>query len=90
MPRLPVSRDDVLAAAERIPSAAFTGQPTFTSRTLGEHVWLKAELFQKTGSFKARGVLNKLASLSPEEKAAWRDRDLGRESRSGARWGAAA
>jgi threonine dehydratase len=36
---------------------------------LGDQVWLKAELFQKTGSFKARGVLNKLASLSPEEKA---------------------
>jgi threonine dehydratase len=29
---------------------------------------LKAELFQKTGSFKPRGMLAKLASLSPEEK----------------------
>src|ERR1051326_4274512 len=40
---------------------------------LGEHIgaraFLKAELFQRTGSFKPRGVLNKLASLSPEEKA---------------------
>ncbi len=43
--------------------------PTFTSRTLGEGIVLKAELFQKTGSFKVRGVLNKLASLSAEEKA---------------------
>jgi len=43
--------------------------PTFTSRTLGDGVVLKAELFQKTGSFKVRGVLNKLASLTPEEKA---------------------
>ena len=32
-------------------------------------VYLKAELFQRTGSFKPRGVLNKLASLSKEEKA---------------------
>jgi threonine dehydratase len=32
-------------------------------------VHLKAELFQRTGSFKPRGVLNKLASLSPDEKA---------------------
>jgi len=32
-------------------------------------VLLKAELLQRTGSFKPRGVLNKLASLSPEEKA---------------------
>lgn len=31
--------------------------------------FLKAELFQKTGSFKPRGVLTKLASLSAEEKA---------------------
>jgi threonine dehydratase len=30
---------------------------------------LKAELFQRTGSFKPRGVLNKLASLSSDEKA---------------------
>jgi threonine dehydratase len=32
-------------------------------------VFLKAELFQRTGSFKPRGVLTKLASLSGEEKA---------------------
>jgi threonine dehydratase len=65
---MPVTRDDVLAAAERIRGRVHR-TPTFTSRSLGEQVWLKAELFQKTGSFKARGVLNKLASLSTEEKA---------------------
>jgi len=47
--------------------------PTLTSasleRELGVPVYLKAELFQRTGSFKPRGVLNKLASLSEEEKA---------------------
>lgn len=67
-----VTRDDVLAAAERIRGRVHR-TPTFSSRTLshstGEPAWLKAELFQKTGSFKARGVLNKLLSLSPEEKA---------------------
>jgi threonine dehydratase len=42
--------------------------PLFSSATLGERVYLKAELFQRTGSFKPRGVLTKLASLSPEEK----------------------
>ena len=31
-------------------------------------MFLKAELFQKTGSFKPRGMLNKIASLSEEEK----------------------
>ena len=65
---MPVTRDDVLAAAERIRGRVHR-TPTFTSRTLGEQVWLKAELFQKTGSFKARGVLNKLASLTADEKA---------------------
>jgi threonine dehydratase len=65
---MPVTRDDVLAAAERIRGRVHR-TPTFTSRTLGERVWLKAELFQRTGSFKPRGVLNKLASLSAEERA---------------------
>jgi threonine dehydratase len=40
--------------------------PTFSSATLGAH--LKAELFQKTGSFKARGALNRVAMLTPEER----------------------
>jgi threonine dehydratase len=40
--------------------------PTFASAALG--VWLKAELFQRTGSFKARGALNRLAALTPEER----------------------
>ncbi len=43
--------------------------PTLSCRTLGPGVHLKAELFQKTGSFKPRGMLNKLASLSDEERA---------------------
>jgi threonine dehydratase len=46
--------------------------PTFTSATLSERtgaeVWLKAELFQRTGSFKPRGVLTNLAALTPEER----------------------
>ena len=63
-----VTRDDVLAAAERIHGRVHR-TPTFTSATLGPGVRLKAELLQKTGSFKVRGVLNKLASLTPEEKA---------------------
>src|SRR5918994_4541651 len=61
------TRDDVLQAAERIRGRVHR-TPTFSSRTLGERTFLKAELFQKTGSFKARGVLNKLASLTAEER----------------------
>ncbi len=62
-----VSRGDVVRAAETIRGRVHR-TPTFSASSLGEVV-LKAELFQKTGSFKVRGVLNKLASLSPEEKA---------------------
>jgi threonine dehydratase len=47
--------------------------PMLTSRTLGERLgaetYLKAELFQKTGSFKARGALNNIALLSDDERA---------------------
>jgi threonine dehydratase len=39
------------------------------ARSFGGRAFLKAELFQKTGSFKPRGMLAKLASLSSEEKA---------------------
>jgi threonine dehydratase len=63
--------DDVRAAREAIAGRVHR-TPTFSSRRLGEltgaRVFLKAELFQKTGSFKPRGVLNKLSRLSEEEK----------------------
>jgi len=68
----PVTRQDVLAARETIAGRVHR-TPTLTSalleRELGVPVYLKAELFQRTGSFKPRGVLNKLASLSADEKA---------------------
>lgn len=38
------------------------------SKYLGTNVWVKLELFQKTGSFKVRGAFNKLLSLSAEER----------------------
>ena len=67
-----ISLDDVLAAREAIAGRVYR-TPTFPSRTLGERIgaraFLKAELFQKTGSFKPRGVLARLASLGSEERA---------------------
>ena len=70
MPPL-VSLDDVLAARGRI-AGRLHRTPMLGSRTLSERagveVAFKAELFQRTGSFKPRGVLNKLATLSDEEK----------------------
>jgi threo-3-hydroxy-L-aspartate ammonia-lyase len=63
--------EDVLAARETI-GGRLHRTPVFTSATLSEltgaRVYLKAELLQRTGSFKPRGVLNSLASLSPEER----------------------
>jgi threonine dehydratase len=67
-----VTLDDVYAARERIDGrlhrTPLLGSATL-SRQVDADVRFKAELFQRTGSFKPRGVLNKLATLTPEEKA---------------------
>ena len=64
---------DVRAARDRIAGVVHR-TPTLRSTSLGEmlggiELHLKAELFQRTGSFKPRGVANKLISISDEEKA---------------------
>ncbi|MGB7257075.1 MAG: threonine/serine dehydratase [Pseudolabrys sp.] len=41
----------------------------YLSKLTGHEVHLKAELFQKTGSFKPRGMLAKLLTLSPQDRA---------------------
>ena len=61
-----VERDDVLRARETI-GRYLVRTPMLSSRTLGAR--LKCELFQRTGSFKSRGAVNKLASLTAEERA---------------------
>ena len=64
--------DDVYEARKRI-AGRLHRTPMLSSRTLSERVGatvhFKAELLQRTGSFKPRGVLNKLATLSDDEKA---------------------
>lgn len=60
-----VSLDDV-ERARTVLAGRVHRTPAFSSSALG--VSLKAELFQKTGSFKARGALNRLAALTPEER----------------------
>jgi len=66
-----ISLDDVYAARERIGDrlhrTPLLGSATL-SEQIGADVRFKAELFQRTGSFKPRGVLNKLATLDEEEK----------------------
>jgi len=69
--KLQVTLADVRAAAARI-AGAVERTPFVRSRTLsqltGAEVWLKFENLQFTASFKERGALNKLLSLSAEER----------------------
>ena len=67
-----ITFEDVEAAARNIgPSVIRT--PFLLSQTLsdvtGAEIWLKFENLQFTASFKERGALNKLMTLSPEEAA---------------------
>jgi threonine dehydratase len=68
---LPLTRDEFEAAYRRVaPHVHHT--PLLTSRMLsartGLEVRLKAEMFQRTGSYKIRGPLNKIPLLSEEER----------------------
>ena len=63
---------DIRAARERLAGVART-TPVYRSETLsrlaGRTVWLKAENLQRTGSFKVRGAVNRIAALSSDERA---------------------
>jgi threonine dehydratase len=62
---------EIEAARERIAGHARAtpvyGSETLTRR-LGREVWLKAENLQRTGAFKVRGAVNKLSTLSEDER----------------------
>ncbi len=64
---------DVLEARQRLLGIA-EQTPIYLSETFsrrcGREVRLKAENLQRTGSFKIRGAVNKLSTLSAEERAA--------------------
>jgi threonine dehydratase len=66
-----VTIDDVERAARTIAGRVHR-TPLLRSATLSEQlhadVRFKAELFQRTGSFKVRGALNRLSQLTDEEK----------------------
>lgn len=63
---------DILAASRRLAGRVHR-TPLMTATLLGARcgveLRLKCENFQKTGSFKARGALNKVLSLTREERA---------------------
>src|SRR5436189_2859740 len=67
---IPSTRDFEAARAKMVPHVHHT--PLLTSHTLsaktGFDVRLKAELFQRTGSYKIRGPLNKFTFLTDEQK----------------------
>jgi threo-3-hydroxy-L-aspartate ammonia-lyase len=67
--QLPISIDDVRAAADRIATLAHR-TPLLRSRTLdarvGAPVALKAENLQRAGAFKFRGACNAVAALRPD------------------------
>jgi threonine dehydratase len=67
--QLPISIDDVRAAADRIAALAHR-TPLLRSRTLdarvGAPVALKAENLQRAGAFKFRGACNAVAALRPD------------------------
>jgi threonine dehydratase len=64
---------DAIRAARAVIGDRLHRTPVMSSAWLGARcgarVTLKLELFQRTGSFKPRGVLNTLATLGPEERA---------------------
>ena len=66
-----LSLKDIQSARQRI-APCIRRTPLSPSATLSErlktNVYVKLEMFQKTGSFKVRGAFNKALSLTPEER----------------------
>jgi threonine dehydratase len=67
----PLSLKHIHSARQRI-APCIRRTPLTPSATLSErlktNVYVKLELFQKTGSFKVRGAFNKALSMKPEER----------------------
>lgn len=74
-PILPILELDQMRAAQkriapytlRTPSVPLHGTHIGTLLGPGSQLWAKLELFQKTGTFKARGALNFAMQLTPEQ-----------------------
>ena len=62
-----VTRDDVLAARERI-GGLVEKTPLIESEIAATRVWLKCECLQTGGAFKLRGATNRLLQLSDDER----------------------
>ena len=68
-----ITLDDIRSAASRIGDRVhrtpLEGSATIAAIAGVEHVSLKCENLQKTGSFKVRGVLNRMSQLTATERA---------------------
>lgn len=72
-PPQPVTLADVRAAALRIQGAVIRTPTLFSdalSKATGARIYLKLDNLQATGAFKERGAANRIALLSPRERAA--------------------
>ena len=80
-----ITLNDVKAAAGEI-SSYVRRTPLWKSETLstrlGTNVYLKMEMFQKTGSFKPRGAFNQMLARGKDTRS--EERRVGKECRS--RW----
>ena len=68
-----LSFDDVLAARDRIYSVARRTPLQYShtfSEMIGADVYLKLESLQRTGAFKIRGAMNRIETLSPDQRDA--------------------
>lgn len=63
-----LSLADIRAAADRVKPYVLPTPIVSGEGLTGPGVWLKAENLQRTGSFKARGAVNAVLQLSPEQR----------------------
>ena len=68
--KVQITLADIEAARERIASSVYKtpcARSEMLSRMTGQSVYLKLENLQMTGSFKERGALNKISTLTEAE-----------------------
>lgn len=70
--QFPVSIDDIRQAAKRLESVAVSTpmlESPYLNEIAGRRVLVKAEVLQRTGSFKFRGAWSAISALDPEVRA---------------------
>src|ERR1700712_4087321 len=70
--KLPIKLDDIVAAQERLRGSIYYSpcpHSQHLSAITGQEIYLKLENLQMTGSFKERGALNRIATLTAEQAA---------------------